>query len=76
MAIQSQKPLAIALFLMGIGSAALAFKLSLEVRIGIDVWGKGGGVDLAADGGALGFALLAGTCFASCAYLMKPPRIP
>ena len=67
-------------FVFGIISAVVAYSLSLEWKDGVVVLphglaeppvGVGGGVDIAADGGALGFAILAGICFACCAYLLK-----
>jgi hypothetical protein len=59
-------------FVFGIISAVVAFSLSLEWKDGVSTLPVvGGGVDIAADGGALGFAILAGICFACCAYLLK-----
>jgi hypothetical protein len=68
-------------FVFGIISAVVAYSLSFKwetgqpsevtLRLLRDEPIVGAGVDIAADGGALGFALLAGICFFCCAYLLK-----
>jgi hypothetical protein len=71
-------------FVFGIGCSKIAYDLSQKVETGHPSGGyynsyednkgdKGGyGVDIAADGGALGFCILAGICFCCCTYLSKP----
>lgn len=67
-----KKYLPVIYFLMGILFTVVAFYLSLQWEIGIGSRGdSGGGVDIAADGGALGFAILSGVCFICSAYLVK-----
>jgi hypothetical protein len=69
-------------FILGVASAIIAYILSLKWGTGfqggtIDDPNEnlvGGGIDLAADGGALGFALLGGICFFCCAYLLKDKK--
>jgi len=60
-------------FLLGLIFAGLSFYLSLECVIAraIPPDDVVGGVDIAADGGALGFALLSGICFICHTYLSK-----
>lgn len=66
-------------FIIGLISATLAYILSIVTATGLpDVlsplssyFTAGGGVDIAADGGALGFAILSGICFACSVYLTK-----
>jgi hypothetical protein len=67
-------------FVFGIVSAIIAYTFSLEWKTGQPVFSGehavGAGVDIAADGGALGFAILASICFACCAYLLKSKEKP
>ena len=66
-------------FVLGLVFAGVAYYLSLMSEVGLSKVsiilagekGVGSGVDIAADGGALGFAILSGVCFACCAYLTK-----
>ena len=63
-------------FVFGIISAVIAYSLSLKWQTGLPSSlpfepQVGAGVDIAADGGALGFSILAGICFLCSAYLQK-----
>ncbi|HAB53675.1 MAG TPA: hypothetical protein DCE80_16120, partial [Ignavibacteriales bacterium] len=67
-------------FILGIISVAISFYLSLQRGTGYvpnnfaglsGPQGIGAGVDIAADGGAAGFAILSGICFFCSAYLIK-----
>ena len=65
-----KKHLSIIYFTLGILFASFAFYFSLQTKVGI-MRGIGGGADIAADGGALGFALLSGICFFCSTYLIS-----
>ena len=73
---QNQRLMAAMYFILGIISAGVGYSLSLKMEKGIPFMGEGagGGVDIAADGGALGFALLGGICFACSTYLIKKDK--
>lgn len=61
-------------FMFGVIFAVISYKLSLEVGVGQVMDGLstvGSGVDIAADGGAVGFAILSGICIFCSAYLIK-----
>jgi len=57
-------------FALGLIFSGVAYYLSL-MSPSLMIILKGTGVDGAADGGALGFAILSGLCFVCCAYLSK-----
>jgi hypothetical protein len=67
-------------FVFGIVCSSIAYDLSQKVVVGASGVSEyydhsdksGNGVDIAADGGAAGFCILAGLCFCCCAYLSKP----
>ena len=69
----TSKYMTIVYFILGFAFAAISYYLSLQYEIGLlsRMSEVGGGVDIAADGGALGFAIISGTCFFCTAYLMK-----
>jgi len=54
-------------FVFAIFAAILSFLQDTYSRCGYDNGGCGGGIDIAADGGAAGFAILAGLCFVALA---------
>jgi hypothetical protein len=69
--------LLVVFFVFGTGLSKIAYDLSQKAMSGYPYGvyasdDKGGyGVDIAADGGALGFCILAGICFCRCTYLCK-----
>ena len=67
-----KKNMPIIYFILGFLFAAVSFYLSFKFEIGISYrMDVGGGVDIAADGGALGFAIISSICFLCSTYLLR-----